>query len=896
MMFLSINYVGFNKIVYLFLERLDGFQDYFTEVCPYLACICMMMTIGMGVWKIMWGTMNPKEFFVKLFMNICMYFILMALYPIAMKGVLKLGTTLGYGAVYNGGKIEINLTQKDIDRRKSKDGFYTWLSNEAGSIFVADDSEAEKTAVTNAMNFNLIDRDTGYIDLNKLYLYPVAFFTVMMKYMPKVTSLSFLTLIPTMILVMASTVIFVVVLFFVIVNYIMALVDYFALCGFGILMIPLLLWDGTKDYTQKLFGSIGQILIKLMVNSAILFLDIMTVVDGFGMIYKSCIETQSVGGKLVEYMIGSKELYPMCLIFILQSIFMYAISKNTDAIAGFITGGAARMSFGEFANAASQAVTNMGAGISMGRGAANAVSNTIHAGNSAVAKGMFAGNVAMQNGAGKAGAIGAGLSAFGGSIVGSLGSQAASGMASAAESFKPENLKKNVNGAMRQLGLTHGIDSEGYGGSPFSGIGPGGSSGGGGDGGSNGDITRGSSGDGSGGGDGNPSGGNGGNPGRNSGIGGSGTGGQMSVGENSPKFGKSGSGSSEGSSPSVGRKGGDGGSRSGSDGHGQAGPEGANGGLNASSGEISDDSPMSGSVHPDGEGGRPLLGGDGGSPEDTSAFAVQTQGDAEAVTRGHAMGLDGPYGAVNENDAMQFDRDSMKSNPMIYQGGVAGGLYHAAQMMGSSGNARRGAVERAKQWANLNSRSNDAGNRSVAKAVGFAAQWAERRLDRQEAKDAYKSMMQGKKDYDETGVYNHQAVKDWNNLSQEQKNMVINRDGSRDNAFTGFFKDVGNTIGRSFSAQNQALINSGKGVNLKTGNMEADRAIKNNGGVYMASLNRKDMNGDRNRKALRSVNGFKETEVQRMSAEADANAVRQGFEKPVKTENEAAVSERGGKK
>ena len=32
MMFLSINYVGFNKIVYLFLERLDGFQDYFTEL------------------------------------------------------------------------------------------------------------------------------------------------------------------------------------------------------------------------------------------------------------------------------------------------------------------------------------------------------------------------------------------------------------------------------------------------------------------------------------------------------------------------------------------------------------------------------------------------------------------------------------------------------------------------------------------------------------------------------------------------------------------------------------------------------------------------------------------------------------------------------------------------
>lgn len=861
--FLSINYVGVNKLVYSFLEKLDSFQDYYVTVCPYIAVVCVMMTIGMGVWKVMWDMTSPKEFFIKLFMTICMYFVMIGIYPVAMKGVMKLGTSLGYGAIYQGGNFDITFTQKEIAKGKSKAEFYRWLTTEAGMIF-ATDSESEETAVKNALNFNLIDRDTGYIDLNKLYLYPLVFGIIMIKYLPKYTAVTFFTLLPQLVLMFASTVIFVVVLFFVIVNYVMALLDYFALCGFGILMVPLSLWEGTKDYTQKLFGSIGQILIKLMVISAVLFLDVMCVIDAFVQIYKSCSYISSGGaGKVIEYTLGAGCIIPMCFGFILQSVFMYAVSKETSAIAGFITGGAPRMSFGEFANAASQMVRNAGAGASMGSSAANGVSNGFRALNSAGVKGSQAFSMAGGMKGGFA-AVGSGLSVAGVSLAGSVAGSVAGGAKNLSKAFSPSGMRQGMNNVMGNLGLTNGISQEGFGSMPFSPEGGSSESGGiSGNGQSDSgvhDMTKG-----------NEPGGTGINKGGSVPPAGQSQTGKMSLSDNKESYGNVQNKSVSGS-------------------EGSSGSDGSGNGLNVSNGDIPEDYNVANSSQ--GSKGEYASGLPGFGGSDTSKPALQVTGDAEKITRGHQNGLDGVYGAVDEKNAAPMDRKSIRENPDAYMGGLSGALYQGANILGARGtDGKRVAVDRAKQWANLRASSSSAAERNMARVVGFAAQYTERRLDRAQAKENYGNLKQAYKDYAETGVSNSQAVENWNKSSGAQQMM------GTENSLKGFFKDIGSSLAGWGKSEMYSHINDNGGMRMKTGNASVDNAVRHSGGVHVASVPSSMAGGERGRFALRANNGINESDANIIASSQNAANVRNGFEPAVGTEqSEGAKNSSGGNK
>lgn len=845
-LFLSVNMTGLNKLVYGFLGKFESFQNYFTSVCPWLASICVMMTIGMGVWKIMWDMANPKEFFVKLLMSLCFYFVLLGIYPIAMKGIIKLGMNLGYGAVFEGGAFEIEFTQSEQDKGKTVDGFYKWFAQEGGSLLRISDKQDNETAAKQALNFNLIDRDSGYIDLNKVYLYPLVFFKIFMSYVPKLTVLNFYSLFFSCGLMIIAVLIFVVVMFMIIVNYVMCLLDYFAFCGYGILMLPLSLWEGTKEYTQTLFGSVGKILIKLMVISSVVFIDVMTATDAFVEIYKGVvINGTGLGDRVVNYILGTTNIYPACLNIIIQSIFMYAISKEVSSIAGFITGGNPQMSFGEFANATKQAVRNVAGGATLGRGMSNGIKNAGHSVTSAISQGVAASKMGGSFG-----------SAFGGAIGGSLATGAGNLTSKLAKSASPGNLMRSTNKVLDQLGMGGAtLGAEEASGLPFRGQDcqsdyEGGSRG-----------SEGSS--------------------SNSSIGGN-----TDIRKGNNALG-SGSNQQENQTGKVGDVGGISDKSS-------IEKDKENSGLGSKSKEET----SLGQVGK--EDSLPSLASDSYIPSedynsisntgrnndinngsDTSSLALQNNGDAQHVQDMNETGLSGAYGNVDEKYKM--NKAELSSSQ-----GASGALERVSGVLGSHGSQeRKEAFGKMRQWANLNANSSDAGNRSLAKVLGGVSQFAERRQARMEAKEVGSAKLRSDEDEKKYGIKNPQAQKDWNNLSGTQKEMA------KESSVGGFFKDIGNSVESSLKGNFVSKLNENGGIKYKTHgamkNEEIDNAVKHSGGIKATSVANNEMNGEMGN--YRFMAQFSENDSQRIGRRMNVDNQKAGFDSAIKSERQVSENE-----
>lgn len=460
-----------NHGVYPIFEAIGNFQNYFSSVGVYIAAICLLMTLLMTVVKVYLGVTNAREQIIKMGTTFCLYLFFMYCYPIAMRAILPFSMNLGYGAIFATNGISMDDKFKDVEEKgASKNEFYTWVGEHSNGIFTSSESTDESGNVQVALDMNFVDASTGYMDLNKFFQYVLAFFTIGFHCIPKISIINLdLVLLLSVFIFFLGILIVATCMIISMMNYLTCLIDYFALMGFGVLTIPLSLWDGTKSYTEKLFSSIGSIIIKLIVISAFMNLATFMILDFFCEVF--------IFSKEVGFAVGIKDslkLMQLALVLILKSFILIMLTMNVGKIAGFINGGSPSMSLGEAA---------------IGAGATAALAGTAGKGAKAVtaARGNLAGGIGKMIMAGKQGHA---LS----KAAGESGKQSfANGMKSALATGG-SSLAKSIGGGAKKLaggllgagnsilkasGLGHGISAEGFGGLQFGGKGGGGSSGGG---------------------------------------------------------------------------------------------------------------------------------------------------------------------------------------------------------------------------------------------------------------------------------------------------------------------------------------------------------------------------------------------------------------------------------
>lgn len=435
-----------NHGVYQILEHVGTFSVHFAKVCTYLAAICFLMTLMMAVIKIFLGVSDAREQIIKMGVSICMYFIMMFIYPLAMKSVLPFAMNLGYGAIFGtSSAINIDDNYSELaNHNGSRANFYKWMGENTGDIFTTSkDVNQAGNDVSVYLNMNLVDAQTGYIDLNKYVLYIIAFLKIGFHALPKVSIFNAdLNLLLCCFLYFLAVIVAVVCMFVVVVNYIMCLLDYFALMGFGVLMIPLSLWDGTKSYTEKLYGSIGSIIIKLLVISAFMCLACMEIINFFIEVYIAFLDvglyfTPAQSFKLVE----------LSVTLVLKGFVIAVLTMQTEKIANFLNGQSPSMSFKEALAPAAQTAA-------MAMGAAKLSSSVVNArsaiGNTALRSGM-AGITAKSMGASGRDA----LSSMAATAGNSIGRSAVNGIANA-----PRALGGAIRSFKNMAGITSGGDSD----------------------------------------------------------------------------------------------------------------------------------------------------------------------------------------------------------------------------------------------------------------------------------------------------------------------------------------------------------------------------------------------------------------------------------------------------
>lgn len=433
-----MNYTWINKAVYTnILDVIANFSNYYAGMVGYLAAICFLMSLGMSCFKIFLQAADARQEFIKLFVNFVIYSIMIWLYPTVMKAAMPFATSMGYGAVFGASGIETDVDVDDDTNQKTVAGFYEYMDKWTCGIFTTTTVTDEKGASKIALNFNIVDAKSGRIDLNKTFKFAIAMMSVMWHSFPKFSLLAGDNSLGLVFLYLGTMIVALICYLMCLINYVTALVDYYALQGFGILMVPLSLWEGTKSYTSTLIGGIGKMIVKMMVISAMLFLSVMSVVNIF-------VEVYVADGFVAKYI-------EMCVVVIFQSILLYMITKQTSSIAGFLSGGDPKLSFGEFAQAAAQTAATAGAAKGGTAAIGNAANGFKSGGKAAVASGLVAaamggpagavaksvlssaGKSALTSAAGNLAGMPGALKAAPGRMMGSLNSLTGAGMGMSAE-------------------------------------------------------------------------------------------------------------------------------------------------------------------------------------------------------------------------------------------------------------------------------------------------------------------------------------------------------------------------------------------------------------------------------------------------------------------------------
>ena len=433
---MEYNYL--DKGFYGLLDQISDMGSYFTSQAQAIAVVCFVLGFGLGAFKAMGGTKSVMEFIIEQLFALTVYFIIIWAFPLGMNGLKSVMVKMGYEANFGNGIVY------EVDTNKgTTDDFYEWIAKTSGGVFSVTevtDSESKKDT-KKALNFNITRKDTGLISLNRCFRYYVCSFTMLLG----VLDFSWRAL-PVYILGTFTALVMVICNMLILINYIMCLVDFYALQTYGILLLPMCLWSGTKSFTENLISGIGKIGIKLLVITSLLYLTSKGTLDIFVQLYESY---------------GEKSFYvELFLVILFKSILYYVLTKQTTEIAGFLSGGMPQLSFGEFAQGMQQA----GATARTTKAIASSTGKALATGASTVGASAMSGSMGAQS------AKGFGGNSFAGGAKGAIGSLANSiggGLKQAGGSLlnggAQSSLRKVGNSMSAMMGVRGAMSQEGIG-------------------------------------------------------------------------------------------------------------------------------------------------------------------------------------------------------------------------------------------------------------------------------------------------------------------------------------------------------------------------------------------------------------------------------------------------
>lgn len=383
-----------NHGIYTVLERIGSFQNFFTETASYLAAICFLMSIGMTCFKIWLSACDARQEITRLFLNFVFYTVMIWLYPVAMKGMLSFAMNMGYGAVFSGGSFTVESGSDRAD-------FYEYMDEQTDGMFTTSESVGSDGQARVTLQMNLVDVKTGYIDINKSAKLIMAFARIFYYTTPDFALNKLGTFLMGLFLFVLVMVVVFVAYVTCLINFVMALLDYFALVGFGILMVPLSLWEGTKSYTATLISSFGKIFVKLLVISALMYLSFSVILDEMYQVY---VQQQNN-----DAFTSIVKMLDMCIGIAIEAVFIFVMTKQTTAIAGFLSGGMPNLSFGEFVQGAQQAKGAVKASAIPASAGAKAAANVTSGLASSARAGLAGFSAARASGEGITGSIKSGM-------------------------------------------------------------------------------------------------------------------------------------------------------------------------------------------------------------------------------------------------------------------------------------------------------------------------------------------------------------------------------------------------------------------------------------------------------------------------------------------------------
>lgn len=335
---------------YTILGYIQHAQSFFITQARVVAMLCFVMALGMSAVKMALGATDVGKELTKLFLTVITYFVFMWGFPPAMNKLQGIATELAHRAVLTDA-IKIDYSDMVFG---SEDEFYSYLVEIGGDMWTIS-GDTSVTAVKRELKFNITNKETGLISLNKMFRLIIITFKAVYASMNVKGVFDAISKLPDAFFVLIVALVYLGALVMCCIQYVSGILEYTYLQAVGVLFIPTMLWDGTKYMYEGMVGAIMKITVKIMIVAMAMYIACVANVE----ILKNMF-VLSAG----EYNISQRIEYYVTII--IMSALIKVLCDAAPTIAGFLTGGSPQLSYGEMV----QAMKSVGAARNITSGAA----------------------------------------------------------------------------------------------------------------------------------------------------------------------------------------------------------------------------------------------------------------------------------------------------------------------------------------------------------------------------------------------------------------------------------------------------------------------------------------------------------------------------------------------
>ncbi|MCD1653524.1 type IV secretion system protein [Treponema zuelzerae] len=384
------------------LEDFSSLQGYFMGQAMFIAKIILTLNLGLIAIKYIAKGEGLSEQLIKTLTSVIFFLIFINAYPVMIQGINRIIYAWSYGSTY--GKVAAMIQKTTSDGEATE--FWEKKANDPDAYSDIIKVLEEETGKGNVAKKYILDIfDKGSDKRPGMFIRPNAVMRLLMltfeniwyqaiQCLENVAIVFYLPKDPAGFVLLTLSA-FAVLLggIFCSIQYFIGAIEFTLITSVGCIMLPFMLWDGTKFLTEKLVGAIvGQALKLLFVT-----LTFMLAINGF-----------------LALMVRPFDNFIDQTIYTLFTIFLHwLLCQNGPALATALLTGTPQLSMAEGLRTAASMAGAAAAGGAAVKGAASAGVKTAVQGKAAVDQAVGAGKAAAADGKGKLGSIAAGARSMG---------------------------------------------------------------------------------------------------------------------------------------------------------------------------------------------------------------------------------------------------------------------------------------------------------------------------------------------------------------------------------------------------------------------------------------------------------------------------------------------------